>query len=333
MSRKRQSFIDQAKIFVKAGDGGDGHVSFFRAKFIPKGGPDGGDGGKGGDIVLLGSTHKSTLYDFQFRKHFRAGNGAPGGNAQKTGADGKDLELPVPLGTVVLGAEPGRMLGEVTKDGERFVIDSGGRGGLGNLHFKSSTNQAPRKATPGETREGRWIRLEMRLLADVGIVGLPNAGKSTLLSALSEARPKIADYPFTTLAPTLGVVRHGEKSWTMADTPGLIERASEGAGLGIQFLRHIQRTGILLYVVAADSRRPAQAFKDFETTRKEIHAYDRSLQERAFLVTINKADLAKETALDRMLAPFHRQGITPVVISAKEKTGLDLLLKEIDARL
>jgi GTPase len=333
LSQKKQTFIDQAKIFVKAGDGGDGHVGFYRAKFIPKGGPDGGDGGRGGSVVLVGSTHKSTLYDFQFKKHFRAGRGEPGGRAQRTGADGKDLELPVPLGTIVTDAETGKPLGEVTTVGEQLIVEEGGKGGLGNMHFKSSTNQAPRKATPGVKRDGLWIRLELKLLADVGIVGLPNAGKSTLLSALSQARPKIADYPFTTLSPSLGVVHQDGGNWTMADTPGLIEGAHEGAGLGIQFLRHIQRTRVLLYLVAADPNDPKRPWRDFQTTRHEIECYDRSLGDRKFLVAMNKADLITDLELDDLLQPFHRKGIVPLVISAKKKTGLTELAKELYAKL
>jgi GTPase len=333
LSQTRQKFIDQVKVFVKAGDGGNGHVGFFRAKFIPKGGPDGGDGGKGGDVVLVGSTHKSTLHDFAFKKHFRAGNGEPGGRAQRTGADGADIELKVPFGTIVLDAEGTHPAGEITEDGQRLIVEKGGRGGLGNLHFVSSVNQAPRKATPGEKREGRWIRLELRLLADVGIVGLPNAGKSTLLAALSKARPKIADYPFTTLAPNLGMVRHGEKAWSMADMPGLIEGAHEGAGLGIEFLRHIQRTRVLLYVVPADPLDPKKPWDAFRTTRHEIECYDRSLRERKFLVTINKIDLVTEAVREKTLYEFHKKGIVPMAISAREKTGLNELVKELHAKL
>jgi GTPase len=333
LSRKRQSFIDQAKILVKAGNGGNGHVGFFRAKYIPKGGPDGGDGGKGGDVVLVGTHHKSTLYDFQFKKHFRAGDGKPGGRAERTGADGADIELPMPLGTMVFRVDTGESIGELTESGERLVVAKGGRGGLGNQHFATSTNQAPRKATPGGTCEEFWIRLELRLLADVGIVGLPNAGKSTLLSSVSEAKPKIADYPFTTLAPMLGVVRLGEKRWTMADTPGLIEGAHDGAGLGIQFLRHIQRTRVLLYVAAADTADPGRPFHDFKTTRHEVECYDRTLRDRPFLVTINKSDLATESEMEKILRPFHTKGIVPLVISAREKAGLRELLDAISEKL
>ena len=308
-------------------------MGFFRAKFIPKGGPDGGDGGKGGDVVLVGSTHKSTLHDFQFKKHFRAENGNQGGRAQRTGADGEDLELKVPLGTIVSDPKTGQVAGEVLQEGERFVLEEGGRGGLGNLHFATSVNQSPRKFTPGVKRDGKWIRLELRLLADVGIVGLPNAGKSTLLAALSRARPKVADYPFTTLSPMLGIVRYGEKSWSMADMPGLIDGAHEGAGLGIQFLRHIQRTRVLLYVVGADPHHPKMSWKDFQTTRHEIECYDRSLRERKFLVTMNKVDLLGEKERERILSEFYKKGIVPVPISAKERTGLKELLEALHAKL
>ena len=333
MSRTKTTFIDQVKILVKAGDGGDGHVGFFRAKYIPKGGPDGGDGGKGGDVVLVGSIHKSTLHDYAFKKHFRAQNGKEGGRAQRTGADGQSLELPVPLGTIISDAETGRPIGEVTEEGERFVVEEGGRGGLGNLHFVSSVNQTPRNFTPGKKKEDRWIRLELRLLADIGIVGLPNAGKSTLLSSLSNARPKVADYPFTTLSPTLGIVRHGERTWSMADMPGLIEGAHEGAGLGIQFLRHIQRTHVLLYVVSADPANAKKPWNDFRTTRHEIECYDPSLRDKKFLVTINKSDLATEEDREKILYEFHKKGIVPLLISAKEKIGLKELVKELHAKL
>lgn len=332
MSKQRTTFIDQLKIFIQAGKGGDGHIGFHRARYVPLGGPDGGSGGRGGDVILVGSTHKSTLLDFTFKKHFRAQSGRPGSRAQRTGANGEHLELAVPLGTIIWEAESQERIGEITQEGERLVVEEGGRGGLGNQHFATSTNQAPKKATKGATTEGRWIRLELRLIADIGIVGLPNAGKSTLLSSISAARPKVADYPFTTLTPMLGMVRYKEASWSMADMPGLIEGAHEGAGLGIAFLRHIQRTRSLLYVVPADPEDSEKPWNDFQATQHEIACYDRSLRERPFLVTINKTDLVDEEQKAAILNKFHSKGIVPIPISAREKIGLDELIKEIHAK-
>ncbi len=333
MVRPNQTFIDQVKIFIKAGDGGDGHVGFFRAKFIPKGGPDGGDGGRGGDLIFAGSGHKSTLLDFRYKKHFEAKDGKRGGRNQRKGADGESLEILVPLGTVFLEVDTEKMIGEITKVGEKLVIGEGGKGGLGNVHFASSTNRAPKKATPGQKREGRWIRLELRLLADVGIIGLPNAGKSTLLSAVTQAKPKIADYPFTTLSPSLGVVTSRDKSFTVADMPGLIEGAHQGAGLGIQFLRHIQRTRLLLYVVEAIPGHVEKTWQDFTMTKNEIAQYDQNLLERPFLVTINKVDLSTHEEQKELADFFKQKGIIPLLISAKKNENLDALVQALHDRL
>ncbi|MFL6650228.1 MAG: Obg family GTPase CgtA [Sulfurifustaceae bacterium] len=243
-------FIDEATIRVEAGNGGAGALSFRREKFVPRGGPDGGDGGDGGHVYLLGQGGLNTLADFRHTRLFDAEHGAKGGGANRTGRSGSDAVVKVPLGTRVEDAETGELIGEITRDGERLLVARGGKGGLGNTHFKSSTNRAPRKTTPGTPGETRELRLELQVLADVGLLGLPNAGKSTLLRQVTEAKPKVADYPFTTLYPNLGVVRLGpDQSFVIADIPGLIEGAAEGAGLGIQFLKHLNRTHILLHLI------------------------------------------------------------------------------------
>ncbi|MFH1016829.1 MAG: GTPase ObgE [Pseudomonadota bacterium] len=319
----KKSFIDQARIFVQAGNGGDGHVGFLRAKFIPRGGPDGGDGGRGGDVALIGSEGLSSLLDFQYKRIFRAGNGQPGGRSQRSGATGASVNLSVPLGTLVKDDKSGELLGEVLRDKEALVLAEGGRGGLGNVHFKTSTNRAPRKATFGRKREGIWLRLELRLLADVGIVGPPNAGKSTLLGALTSAKPKIAPYPFTTLAPSLGVARAGDRTFTLADLPGLIEGAHQGKGLGIQFLRHIARTRELLYLVAVDAGEPKDAWKEYQNTHREILEYDRSIVDRPFLVALNKIDLKSDSDVDQYVEFFKKKGIRLHPISAEKRRNLE----------
>jgi GTP-binding protein len=322
---RKTSFIDRARIFVQAGSGGDGHVGFRRVKFIPKGGPDGGDGGRGGDVIFFGSGGMSSLQDFQYKRHFRAKPGDPGGRSQRTGADGDSIRLGVPPGTIVLDDTDGRRLGEVLGDGEELIVADGGRGGLGNMHFKTSTNRAPRKATRGGVREGFWIRLELRLLADVGIVGPPNAGKSTLLAALTAAKPKIAAYPFTTLSPSLGVATVGERTFTLADVPGLIEGAHDGAGLGTQFLRHVQRTRLLLFLVGADSGEPKDAWKVFETTLREVTEFDPSLGERPSLAALNKIDLKSDADVQKYVRHFKKKGVGILPISAQQRRNLEEL--------
>ena len=243
-------FVDEATIKISAGHGGRGAIGFRREKFIPFGGPDGGDGGKGADVYLEGVEGINTLADFRFKRAFRGPNGEPGGSAECTGAGGEDLIVPVPIGTIVMDVDTEELLGDVTAAGQRLLVAKGGKGGWGNARFKSSTNRTPRKAMPGLEGEKRELRLELKVMADVGLLGLPNAGKSTLIRAVSAAKPKVADYPFTTLYPNLGVVRVGEhRSFVMADIPGLIEGAADGAGLGIQFLKHLQRTRVLLHLV------------------------------------------------------------------------------------
>jgi GTP-binding protein len=286
-------FVDEASIRVEAGNGGDGVASFRREKFIPFGGPDGGDGGRGGSITLVANSGLNTLADFRFTTTFRAAHGGRGGGRQCTGRSGEDLYVQVPLGTVVRDADTGELIGDLTRVGEQLLVAHGGKGGLGNAHFKSSVNRAPRRFIPGEPGEQRTLQLELQVLADVGLLGLPNAGKSTLLRAVSEARPKVADYPFTTLHPHLGVVRVGpERSFVMADIPGLIEGAAEGAGLGIRFLKHLSRTRILLHLVDVAPLDPeAEPVKAVKALAAELKKFSKELAKRERWLVLNKIDL------------------------------------------
>jgi GTP-binding protein len=285
-------FVDEATIRVKAGNGGPGALSFRREKYIERGGPDGGDGGDGGSVYLVAEPSLNTLADFRVARKFRAGSGEPGAGQNKTGRSGEDLDVRVPCGTVVRDVDTGETLGDLTEPGQRQKVAEGGRGGCGNTRFKSSTNRAPRRTTPGTPGEARHLALELKVLADVGLLGQPNAGKSTLISAMSQAKPRIADYPFTTLHPHLGVVRVGSlQSFVMADIPGLIEGASEGAGLGMQFLRHLQRTGLLLHVVdiaPVDGSSPAQAVRAIAA---ELEKFSSELAAKPRWLVINKIDL------------------------------------------
>ncbi len=283
-------FVDQAKIYVKAGNGGAGCISFRREKYVPKGGPDGGDGGDGGDVILVADPQIHTLYDFHHQVHFRAENGKPGMGKKMKGRDGEDLILKVPVGTIVKDAETGEILGDLTTPGQTLVVARGGKGGRGNAHFATPTRQAPRIAEPGKPGEERWLILELKLIADVGLVGLPNAGKSTLLSRISAAKPKIADYPFTTLEPNLGVVKLFDgNTFIVADIPGLIEGAHKGIGLGHEFLKHIERTRILLYVL--DIFREKEVIKDYQTLKKELELFNPKLLEKEYFIALNKIDL------------------------------------------
>ncbi len=286
-------FIDEATITVQSGDGGRGCVSFRRERFIPRGGPDGGDGGKGGDVILKATSRKRTLYHLQFKKHYAAPNGAPGQGSQRSGRQGENLILEVPLGTMLSDTETNDPLGDLVAEGQELIVARGGRGGLGNLHFKSSTNRAPRFAQPGEPGIARTLKLELKLLADVGIIGLPNAGKSTLISAISSARPKIADYPFTTLTPTLGVVQvHGSEPFVVADIPGLIEGAHRGAGLGTRFLRHIERTRVLVHLIDAADLDENDPLHAYEVVRQELMLHSSALASKPTVVVLNKLDVA-----------------------------------------
>ncbi len=286
-------FFDEALIEVHGGDGGNGAVSFRREKYVPRGGPDGGDGGRGGSIVAVADRNINTLIDYRYARIHRAGRGENGHGADRYGRGAEDVVLRMPVGTIIADAESGERIADLARDGDRALLARGGRGGLGNLHFKSSTNRAPRKATPGEEGQSRKLRLELRVLADVGLAGMPNAGKSTLVRAVSAARPKVADYPFTTLAPSLGVVRSdANRSFVIADIPGLIEGASEGAGLGHRFLRHLARTRLLLQVVDIAPLDPeADPVADARAIARELERYDPALAAKPRWLVVNKIDL------------------------------------------
>jgi len=301
-------FIDEAIIEVHGGDGGNGVASFRREKYIPRGGPDGGDGGRGGSILAVADRNINTLIDYRYARIHRAKRGEHGHGADKYGRGADDIRLRVPVGTVVFDAETGEVIADLAQDGAEALLAKGGKGGLGNLHFKSSTNRAPRQATPGEEGESRKLRLELRVLADVGLFGLPNAGKSTLIRAVSAARPKVADYPFTTLAPNLGVVRTDERrSFVVADIPGLIEGAADGAGLGHQFLRHLQRTRLLLHVVDILPPDPgADPVRDARAIANELKRYDESLFTKERWLVINKIDLLEASVRDKTVKAFVR---------------------------
>jgi GTPase len=293
-------FVDEATIRVQAGNGGHGCLSFRREKYIEKGGPDGGDGGSGGSVWIVAKPGTTTLADFRVARKFRAESGAPGAGRNMTGKSGEDLEVAVPCGTVVYEIDTGELIGDLTAAGQRLKVAQGGRGGLGNTRFKSSVNRAPRKTTQGTPGEGRHLRLELKLLADVGLVGLPNAGKSTLIRAMSAARPKVADYPFTTLHPHLGVVSVGPlQSFVMADIPGLIEGAAEGAGLGVQFLKHLQRTRLLLHVVdLAPFDVEVGPAEQVRTIEKELGKFSEDLAEKPRWLVLNKSDLVAVSDLE-----------------------------------
>ena len=319
-------FLDRVKIFVKAGAGGDGAATFRQEAHVPRGGPDGGDGGRGGSIHVRVDAGQTTLRDFRFKHHFKATSGGRGERSRRHGAAGDDLTLDVPPGTAVIDDETGALLADLVAVGQTAMIGRGGRGGLGNTHFKTSTHQAPKHAQKGEPGEERWLRLELRLIADIGLVGLPNAGKSTLLAALTAAQPKIADYPFTTLEPNLGVMDLGdedERRPTIADVPGLIEGASMGAGLGHAFLRHVERTRILVHVVDGAGRDPAW---DHDVIRDELAAHDPALLEKPILVVFNKLDLdAARAAWPDFRTARQAAGQDVIAASAATGEGIDAL--------
>jgi GTP-binding protein len=328
-------FIDEAKIFVKAGEGGRGCMSFRREKFVPKGGPDGGDGGKGGDIVLQADRNLRTLLDFRYKQRYTAERGEHGRGKDQTGRDGSDCILRVPVGTIVCSVESGEVLADLTMHEQRFVAARGGRGGRGNTRFKSPTNQAPRHAEPGEVGEARWLTLELKLLADVGLIGLPNAGKSTLLARISAARPKIAPYPFTTLTPQLGIVRlRDNHSCVVADIPGLIEGAHEGKGLGHQFLRHIERTRLLVHLVDMTVPSENDPLSNFEMVTRELQAYAWALAQKPQLVVATKMDIpsAKE-AWERFQPAIIAHGFRVIALSAVTGEGIGTLLDEMHRAL
>jgi len=323
-------FVDQVKIFVKGGDGGNGCVSFRREARVPRGGPDGGVGGRGGDVVLVAVSHQNTLLPLRYHAEFRAERGSHGGPGNRTGRDGSPLEVSVPPGTGARDQATGDALGEVLRDGDRLVVARGGRGGRGNRSFLSNRNRAPREAEPGEPGEERWLRLDLRLIADVGFLGLPNAGKSTLLSRLSAARPKVADYPFTTLTPVLGVVEQDEQSFVAADIPGIIEGAAAGAGLGLQFLRHVERTRVLLHVVDASGASGRDPAADLALVRDEVESYLPELLERPQLVAATKRDVdAGADALAGLERAAARLGLEVVPVSAVTGLGLPRLKRAL----
>lgn len=323
-------FIDQAEIEVKAGDGGDGLVAFRREKYVPAGGPSGGNGGHGGSVILQADENLQTLLDFRYARLFKADNGQRGGIKDMTGASGRDRIIQVPCGTEVYDAETDEVLGDLTDHGQTLKVAQGGKGGLGNKHFLSNRNRAPERALPGLPGEQRMIRLELKLLAEVGIIGLPNAGKSTLISSLSAARPKVADYPFTTLVPNLGVVRKPTGDGTVfADIPGLIEGAHMGLGLGHDFLRHIERTRLLLHLIDATQEDPIAAY---QTIQDELVAYGRGLEERPQIIAINKIDAmtSEPEKLAEITAELSQRSNAPIFqISAVARTGLEPMLQEV----
>lgn len=313
------NFIDYVKIFCRSGKGGAGSRHFHRAKYVPKGGPDGGDGGRGGHIILRGNAHMWTLLPLKYRRHIFAGDGQSGSENRSTGKDGEDVIVDVPCGTVVYDAETGEYLAEVTEDGQELKLLRGGRGGLGNWHFKSATNRTPRYAQPGEPAIEKSIVLELKVLADVGLVGFPNAGKSTLLSAVSAARPKIADYPFTTMEPQLGIVSYREGlSFVMADIPGIIEGASEGKGLGLRFLRHIERNAVLLFMVPADADDVA---KQYEILLHELEQFNPQLLDKHRILAVSKSDMLDDE-LRAEIAKTLPEGIPHVFISSVTGFGI-----------
>ena len=328
-----QNFVDYVKICCRSGHGGGGSTHLLRDRRNPKGGPDGGDGGRGGHVILKGNAQLWTLLHLKYRKHVIAGRGGNGGSSLKTGANGEDIILEVPLGTIAKDAETGKQECEITEDGEVVILVAGGRGGRGNTHFKSSTNQTPRYAQPGEEGKEEWKILELKLLADVGLVGFPNAGKSTLLSVITAAKPKIASYPFTTLTPNLGIVKYRDyKSFVIADIPGIIENAHLGKGLGHRFLKHIERNATLLFMIPADSDNIS---KEYEILLKELAEFNPELLDKPRILAITKSDLLDEE-LRKMLEDEIPKDIEYVFISAVAQTGLmelkDLLWKTINKR-
>lgn len=323
------NFVDYIKIFCRSGNGGAGSAHLRREKFIPKGGPDGGDGGRGGHVIIRGNDQMWTLLHLRYQRHIFAGNGESGGKQQSTGSDGRDVVIEVPLGTVARVEDTGEIIFEITANGEEKILARGGRGGQGNVHFKSATNQTPRFAQPGEAGIENWYVLELKILADVGLVGFPNAGKSTLLSVVSAAKPKIADYPFTTLVPNLGIVGYRDnKSFVMADIPGIIEGAHEGKGLGIRFLRHIERNSILLFMVPADSM---DIRAEYEILLNELRMYNPQLLDKKRVLAISKSDLLDEELMKETRKDL--PDIPRVFISSVTSLGIqtlkDMLWKEM----
>ena len=327
-------FVDRVKIFVKGGDGGRGCVSFRREPYVPKGGPDGGMGGKGGDVVLMAVSHQNTLLPLRYHTEFRATRGTHGGPGNRTGAEGGDLLIQVPPGTAAVDEATGEALGEVLREGDLLLLAKGGRGGRGNRSYLSNRNRAPRESEPGEEGQERWVRLDLRLIADVGLLGFPNAGKSTLLAAISAARPKVGDYPFTTLSPVLGVVEVDDRTFVAADIPGIIEGAHAGAGLGLQFLRHVERTRVLLHVVDASGLSGRDAVNDLRAVRDEVREWNAEMLERPQLVVATKRDaLGEEDPLPALRAEARALGLDIVPVSAATGEGLLELKRALATRV
>jgi GTPase len=328
-------FVDEVKIFVKGGHGGSGCVSFRREKFVPKGGPDGGDGGKGGDVLIRADKSHHTLLDLKYQQHYMAKNGGHGSGNNRTGHGSEDKEVIVPPGTVIKDLESGVILADLTEQGQTYVAAKGGIGGKGNAHFKTSTHQTPRFAQEGMDGEERWLRLELKLLADVGLIGFPNAGKSTFIARVTAARPKIADYPFTTLSPHLGVVKYRENpSFIVADIPGLIAGAHQGHGMGIQFLRHVERTRVLVHLIDISEEPNTDAWKNYVAIQKELKSYNPELLNKAQVVCLNKIDLPHvRENVKKIVARFSKKEIMLHPFSGATGEGLPLILQMIVNRL
>jgi len=319
-------FVDEASLYVKAGDGGRGCVSFRREKYIPRGGPDGGDGGKGGDVIIVGKQSLISLLDFKYKRHYKAENGRFGAGRNKTGRNGEDLVIHVPLGTIVQDETTGKTIADIVEEGQRHVVARGGVGGRGNTRFVSSVHRAPREYTDGETGEERSLRLELKLLAEIGIVGLPNSGKSTLISRLTNARPEVGPYPFTTLSPSLGVFTNDEDRLVIADIPGIIEGAHKGKGLGLAFLKHIERTNILLWVIDGASR---SVTEDYQTLRNELVRFNEKILEKRRLLVLNKIDLLAEPDLTARMQALTNSGEEILAVSALKGWGMDELKESL----
>ncbi len=321
-------FIDEATIYVEAGRGGSGCVSFRREKFIPRGGPDGGDGGKGGDVIIAGNKNLASLHDFRYKRNYKAEHGKAGSGRNKTGREGRDIIINVPLGTVVYDRDSSTVLFQILKDGETRIAAKAGRGGRGNARFVTPTHKAPLEFDPGEEGESRYLYLDLKLLADIGLVGHPNVGKSTLISRLTQARPKVGDYPFTTINPGLGVLEEDEKKFVIADIPGIIEGASQGKGLGLAFLKHIERTGALLIVLDLSSK---DIEGDYTTLLNELRTYKEEMLAKPRLVVLNKADLVPADEAARWRVHLAGRGEKVIAVSALTRVGLDELRDAISA--
>jgi GTP-binding protein len=328
-------FPDQARIWVEAGDGGKGCVSFGRGKFVPKGKADGGDGGRGGDILLEGKPHLLSLLEFSFQQRYKAGNGEPGGRRKRFGRRGSDLVIRVPVGTLIKDLETGILIQDFTVANHRFVVTKGGKGGRGNARFVSSTNRSPSRAEEGQKGEQKWLGLELKLLADVGLIGYPNVGKSSLMAKVSSARPKIADYPFTTIIPNLGVAKHGEfNQLVIADLPGLLKGAHRGAGLGVRFLRHIERTSLVIHLIDISDHRCSDPIENFRFVNRELEIFSSSLSDKAQLVALNKIDLRHVRGrIPELKERFDEMGIQLFPISALTGEGVEGLMGEVIRRV